>query len=118
MHSVSTRLGQARLRSTTRAGDAYDRLSDDLLATDATDSAAHGDRASEGNWLGDMGGKLDSPLYGMFAIFGRIRDMPRGGDPIEQRLGSTPDEAAGRARPGAGFGRGDYRLQERRGRAP
>jgi len=46
---------------------------------------------------GDMAGRLDSPLYGMFAILGRIRDVPPGGDPIEQRFVSPPDDPAIRA---------------------
>jgi RNA polymerase sigma factor FliA len=46
------------LRRSTRAGDAYDRLSGDLLGNDAADTAAHGNGASDANWLGDMGGKL------------------------------------------------------------
>jgi multidrug efflux pump subunit AcrB len=46
---------------------------------------------------GDMAGRLDSPLYGMFAILGRIRAAPPGGDPIEQRFLSPPDDPAARA---------------------
>lgn len=43
------------LKRRTRAGDAYDRMSGDLLGTDAAD----GEQAtSDVNWLGDMGGKL------------------------------------------------------------
>jgi RNA polymerase sigma factor for flagellar operon FliA len=43
------------LKRKTRAGDAYERMSGDLLGTDAAD----GEHArSDVNWLGDMGGKL------------------------------------------------------------
>ncbi len=37
---------------------------------------------------GDMGGKLDSPLYGMFDIRSRVKDMPLAGE----RLAGTLDE--------------------------
>ena len=33
---------------------------------------------------GDMAGRLDSPLYGMFAIVSRLRHSPPGGVPLEQ----------------------------------
>jgi len=39
----------------------------------------------------DMAGELDSPLYGMFDIFGQINEMPEQGGNIEQRLISQPD---------------------------
>jgi multidrug efflux pump subunit AcrB len=42
---------------------------------------------------GDMAGRLDSPLYGMFAIVGRIADAPPGGA-IEQRFVDAPDDPA------------------------
>ena len=41
---------------------------------------------------GDMVGRLDSPLYGMFAMVGSIADRPPGGAPIEQRFVSQPDD--------------------------
>jgi multidrug efflux pump subunit AcrB len=41
---------------------------------------------------GDMSGDLDSPLYGMFDIFGSLKDMKVDGDQnIQQFLISTPD---------------------------
>lgn len=46
------------LKRVTRAGDAYSRLSDDVLGNDAADTAAHGSSASDANWLGDISGKL------------------------------------------------------------
>jgi RNA polymerase sigma factor FliA len=46
------------LKRTTRAGDAYDRMSGDVLGTDASDSAAGNGIYTSANWLGDMGGKL------------------------------------------------------------
>jgi multidrug efflux pump subunit AcrB len=41
---------------------------------------------------GDMAGRLDSPLYGMFEIVGRIGDENPGGAPIAQRFISPPDD--------------------------
>jgi multidrug efflux pump subunit AcrB len=41
---------------------------------------------------GDMAGRLDSPLYGMFRMVGKISDAPPGGTPIEQRYVSQPDD--------------------------
>jgi multidrug efflux pump subunit AcrB len=41
---------------------------------------------------GDMAGRLDSPLYGMFAMVGAISETPPGGTPIAQRFISQPDD--------------------------
>jgi multidrug efflux pump subunit AcrB len=41
---------------------------------------------------GDMAGKLDSPLYGMFAMVDSIGRKPPGGSPIEQHFISQPDD--------------------------
>jgi multidrug efflux pump subunit AcrB len=41
--------------------------------------------------FGDMAGKLDSPLYGMFEIFAHLRDQPIGGEPLEQFFIRQPD---------------------------
>jgi len=42
--------------------------------------------------MGDMGGRLDSPLYGMFGLVGRIgREHPEGA-PVAQRFISQPDD--------------------------
>ena len=46
------------LKRTTRAGDAYDRMSGDVLGADAADSAAGNGIYTSANWLGDMGSKL------------------------------------------------------------
>jgi multidrug efflux pump subunit AcrB len=40
---------------------------------------------------GDMAGRLDSPLYGMFSIVSQINKAPPGGQPILQRFVSPPD---------------------------
>jgi multidrug efflux pump subunit AcrB len=40
---------------------------------------------------GDMAGRLDSPLYGMFNIVSQINKAPPGGQPILQRFVSPPD---------------------------
>ncbi len=41
--------------------------------------------------FGDMAGKLDSPLYGMFEIFGTLLDKPIGGGKLEQYFIRQPD---------------------------
>ena len=41
---------------------------------------------------GDMAGRLDSPLYGMFALVGEIAHARPDGAPIEQRFISQPDD--------------------------
>ena len=40
---------------------------------------------------GDMAGRLDSPLYGMFTLVGRIARDPPGGEPIPQRFIRQPE---------------------------
>jgi len=42
--------------------------------------------------MGDMGGRLDSPLYGMFGLVGRIGREHPGGAAIAQRFISQPDD--------------------------
>jgi len=42
--------------------------------------------------MGDMAGRLDSPLYGMFSLVGLVRREPPGGEPIAQRFVSQPDD--------------------------
>jgi RNA polymerase sigma factor for flagellar operon FliA len=46
------------LKRTTRAGEAYDRMSSDILATDAADSAAGEGIYTSAAWLSDIGEKL------------------------------------------------------------
>ncbi|MCB1920693.1 MAG: efflux RND transporter permease subunit [Candidatus Competibacteraceae bacterium] len=41
--------------------------------------------------FGDMAGRLDSPLYGMFEIFSCLRDTPIAGEPVEQFFIRPPD---------------------------
>jgi multidrug efflux pump subunit AcrB len=41
---------------------------------------------------GDMAGRLDSPLYGMFSIVGRVARAPPGGTPVEQHFVSQPED--------------------------
>ena len=41
---------------------------------------------------GDMAGKLDSPLYGMFDLYGTVRDTDVAGYSLEQRFISQPDD--------------------------
>jgi len=40
---------------------------------------------------GDMAGRLDSPLYGMFSLVSQIRSSPPAGQPLVQRFISPPD---------------------------
>jgi len=63
------------LRRTTRAGDAYERMSGDVLATDAADSAAGTGHANDAPWLADVGGKL-----------GMVFLLSQAGDDPEQKL--------------------------------
>ncbi len=42
--------------------------------------------------MGDMAGRLDSPLYGMFDLVGQIGRQPPGGTPIGQRFISQPED--------------------------
>ncbi len=42
--------------------------------------------------MGDMAGRLDSPLYGMFSLVSLVRRQPPGGEPIAQRFVSQPDD--------------------------
>ncbi|HYL00676.1 MAG TPA: efflux RND transporter permease subunit [Steroidobacteraceae bacterium] len=41
---------------------------------------------------GDMAGRLDSPLYGMFSLVGLVRRQPPGGERLAQRFVSQPDD--------------------------
>ncbi|HRZ04747.1 MAG TPA: efflux RND transporter permease subunit [Candidatus Competibacteraceae bacterium] len=41
--------------------------------------------------FGDMAGPLDSPLYGLFEIFAKLRDLPIGGEPLAQFFIRQPD---------------------------
>jgi multidrug efflux pump subunit AcrB len=41
---------------------------------------------------GDMAGRLDSPLYGMFTLAGRISRSAFSGAPVAQRFASQPDD--------------------------
>jgi multidrug efflux pump subunit AcrB len=40
---------------------------------------------------GDMAGRLDSPLYGMFSLVSQIKKSPPAGQPLVQRFVSPPD---------------------------
>ncbi len=42
--------------------------------------------------MGDMAGRLDSPLYGMFDLVGQIGRQPPGGAAVAQRFISQPDD--------------------------
>ncbi|MEB4592670.1 efflux RND transporter permease subunit [Candidatus Thiothrix sp. Deng01] len=42
--------------------------------------------------MGDMAGKTDSPLYGMFSIFSGIQDLSVYGNPVNQHFIAQPDD--------------------------
>lgn len=42
--------------------------------------------------MGDMAGETDSPLYGMFEIFAKLKNLEVYGDPISQHFISQPDD--------------------------
>jgi len=70
------------LKRTTRAGDAYDRMSGDVLGTDTGDSAAGAGRTDDAAWLGDVGGKL-----------GMVFLLSQAGEDAQQRMDVADDEA-------------------------
>jgi RNA polymerase sigma factor FliA len=59
------------LKRSTRAGDAYDRMSGDVLATDAADAADGTGPKQDAGWLADVGGKL-----GMVFLLSQASDDP------------------------------------------
>jgi len=70
------------LRRKRRAGDAYDRMSGDVLSTEAADAEAGAGQTNDAVWLSDVGGKL-----------GMIFLLSQAGDDNEQRLEVTDPEA-------------------------
>lgn len=66
------------LRRTTRAGDSYERMSGDVLGTDAADSHG-GDSVSDVNWLGGVGGKL-----AVVFLLGQAGEDEKGLDPEDE----------------------------------
>lgn len=63
-----------------------------LIDTHRDQSIYHKDMLPVVFVTADMAGDLDSPLYGMFDIFGKISDMPRvEGKPLKQTLISQPE---------------------------
>jgi multidrug efflux pump subunit AcrB len=56
------------------------------------DAIYHKDLLPVAYVTGDMAGKVDSPLYGMFGIIGRLADD---GEPIEQRFIAQPADSRG-----------------------
>ena len=59
--------------------------------TDWDDAVYHKDLLPVVMVMGDMAGRLDSPLYGMFEISSQIDDIDASGYPIEQRYISQPE---------------------------
>lgn len=70
------------LKRTTRAGDAYDRMSGDVLANDAADSASGAGHPSDAAWLSGVGGKL-----------GMVFLLSQAGDEDQQRTEIADDQA-------------------------
>src|SRR5205807_7808793 len=70
------------LKRTTRSGDAYDRMSGDVLGTDAADTGAGSGHASDAAWLSDVGGKL-----------GMVFLLSQAGEDAEQRTEIADDDA-------------------------
>jgi multidrug efflux pump subunit AcrB len=63
------------------------------VRTDLWDGAIyHKDLLPVAYVTGDMAGRLDSPLYGMFALVARIAHTAPGGAPIAQRFIRQPDD--------------------------
>jgi len=61
--------------------------------TEALDGAIyHKDLLPVAYVTGDMAGRLDSPLYGMFSMVGRISRQPPGGVAIGQHFVSQPED--------------------------
>jgi multidrug efflux pump subunit AcrB len=61
------------------------------------DAIYHKDLLPVAYVTGDMAGRLDSPLYGMFALVARIARSPPGGIPVVQRFSRQPDDPGARA---------------------
>ena len=62
-----------------------------VVETSWDDAVYHKDLLPVVMVMGDMAGKLDSPLYGMFDLVGRIDEIAESGYSIEQRYISQPD---------------------------
>ncbi|MCP5197477.1 MAG: efflux RND transporter permease subunit [Gammaproteobacteria bacterium] len=63
----------------------------DLETTQRENAIYHKDLLPVVFVFGDMAGRLDSPLYGMFEIFSHLRETPIVGKPIEQFFIRQPD---------------------------
>ena len=63
----------------------------DVQETDWEQTIYHKDLLPVVFVTGDMAGRFDSPLYGMFEMVGRINDAGLNGDALEQRYISQPD---------------------------
>jgi multidrug efflux pump subunit AcrB len=62
-----------------------------VVETSWNDAVYHKDLLPVVMVMGDMAGKLDSPLYGMFDLVGRIDEIAESDYSIEQRYISQPD---------------------------
>jgi multidrug efflux pump subunit AcrB len=85
------RLLELEVRSTTGARIPLSELVNvRQMAWDST--IYHKDLLPVAYVTGDLAGRLDSPLYGMFSLVGLVRHQPPGGEPIAQRFVSQPDD--------------------------
>jgi multidrug efflux pump subunit AcrB len=76
------------------AGGATVPLSEVVRVVATTWDAAihHKDLLPVAYVTGDMAGKLDSPLYGMFSMVSRLSKQPPGGAPLTQHFIAQPDD--------------------------
>jgi len=63
-----------------------------VSATRLDEAIYHKDLLPVAYVTGDMAGRLDSPLYGMFSMVARIGREPPGGTPVAQHFISQPDD--------------------------
>ena len=85
------RLLELEVRSTTGARVPLSELVS--VSTAQWDGAIyHKDLLPVAYVTGDMAGRLDSPLYGMFGVVGQVARHPPGGAPVAQRFVSQPDD--------------------------
>jgi multidrug efflux pump subunit AcrB len=84
------------LRVRTMAGDMVPLSEITRVERTGWDPVIYRKDGSRYAWVsGDGGGKLDSPLYGMFAMVGRVADESPGGRHVEQYFTRQPEPTSG-----------------------
>jgi len=84
------------LRVRTMAGDMVPLSEITRVERTGWDPVIYRKDGSRYAWVsGDGGGELDSPLYGMFAMVGRVADESPGGRDVEQYFTRQPDPTSG-----------------------